>query len=60
MICKSTKVVADNVLFACIDDYVQYMQQRMELGVVDTRTILSHVEYSGEAGDLQDGVGECA
>jgi catechol O-methyltransferase len=60
MIRCGTRVVADNVLFACIDDYVQYMQQRMELGVVDTRTILSHVEYSGETDNLHDGVGECA
>jgi len=59
MIRRGTRVVADNVLFASIDDYVQYVQQRMKLGVVDTRTILSHVEYSGETDNLQDGVGEC-
>ncbi len=59
MIQCGTRVVADNVLFACIDDYVNYVQQRMELGIVKTRTILSHVEYSGGNENLQDGIGKC-
>mmetsp|Transcript_28725 Transcript_28725/g.61248 ORF Transcript_28725/g.61248 Transcript_28725/m.61248 type:complete len:308 (+) Transcript_28725:142-1065(+) len=60
MICRGTKVVADNVLFANIDDYVGYVQQRKKEGIVETRTIPCHVEYSGdnnETGeDHQDGV----
>ena len=59
MIQTGTRVVADNVLFACIDDYVKYVQQKMELGIVQTRTILSRVEYSGSNENLQDGIGKC-
>lgn len=58
MIRCGTRVVADNVVFACIDDYVQYVQHRMELGIVNTRTICSRVEYSGSDSALQDGVGK--
>ena len=49
MIRRGTKVVADNVLFAGIDDYMKYVQQRKEEGIVSTRTITCHVEYSGDA-----------
>jgi len=49
MICRGTKVVADNVLFACIDDYMGYVQQREKEGIVKTRTIPCHVEYSGDS-----------
>lgn len=47
MICSGTKVVADNVLFASIDDYVNYVQQRQKEGIVKTRTIPCLVEYCG-------------
>lgn len=47
MICRGTKVVADNVLFASIDDYMKYVQQREKEGIVKTKTIPCHVEYSG-------------
>lgn len=62
MIHRGTKVVADNVLFARIDDYVSYVQQRKKDGVVETRTIHCHVEYSADNHDttgedvMQDGV----
>lgn len=54
MIRRGTKVVADNVLFACIDDYMRYVQRRKAEGIVETRTIPCHVEYSG-GGDVQAG-----
>lgn len=59
-ICEGTKVVADNVLFACIDDYIAYVQQRQKEGIVKTRTIRSHVEYSSDVNSqpYEDGVGE--
>ena len=67
MIQNGTKVVADNVLFAGIDDYLKYMQQMKVEGVVETRTIPCNVEYSGESEQgeglqsYQDGVGKfCA
>jgi len=63
MIRRGTKVVADNVLFARIDDYVEYVKQREEMGIVKTITIPCHVEYSvdkDESGDslqhFEDGV----
>ena len=58
MICRGTRVVADNVLFAGIDDYLRYVQQRAKDGVVTTRTVPCNVEYS-EGNSMQDGVGEC-
>ena len=57
MICTSTKVVADNVLFASIDDYLGYVQQRKKEGIVETRTVKCKVEYSGGSKDNnEDGV----
>lgn len=57
MICTSTKVVADNVLFANIEEYVSYVQQRMKEGIVETRTVKCKVEYSGDDKDNnEDGV----
>ena len=66
MICRDTKVVADNVSFACIDDYMRYVQEREKEGIVKTRTIPCHVEYSGDSNvqlgehlqPYQDGVGK--
>ena len=54
MICHRTRVVADNVIFAGIDEYVSYVQQRKKAGIVETRTVPSKVEYSG--GGVQDSV----
>eukprot|EP00550_Attheya_septentrionalis_P006978 CAMPEP_0198288540 /NCGR_PEP_ID=MMETSP1449-20131203/7005_1 /TAXON_ID=420275 /ORGANISM="Attheya septentrionalis, Strain CCMP2084" /LENGTH=303 /DNA_ID=CAMNT_0043986701 /DNA_START=99 /DNA_END=1010 /DNA_ORIENTATION=- len=48
MVQQGTQVVADNVVFARIDNYIHYMQQLAEQGTVETRTVLSHVEYSQE------------
>eukprot|EP00978_Attheya_sp_CCMP212_P025115 scaffold80264_cov50-Attheya_sp.AAC.1 len=54
MVQQGTQVVADNVVFARIDNYIHYMQQLAEQGTVETRTVLSHVEYSQE----DDRIGE--
>jgi len=66
MIRRGTKVIADNVLFANIDDYVGYVQRKEELGIAKTRTIPCHVEYSVDDEEsretvqqYQDGVGKC-
>jgi catechol O-methyltransferase len=63
MIRHGTKVVADNVIFAKIDDYMEYVKQRAEMGIVKTITIPCHVEYSvdrDESGEslqhFEDGV----
>ena len=57
MIVKGTKIVADNVLFANIEEYVSYVQQRMKEGIVETRTVKCTVEYSGDDKDNnEDGV----
>ena len=63
---KGTRVVADNVVFAQISDYTEYVQQRQRDGVVTTRTVLCSVEYSntgqdsglGDHDSFRDGVGE--
>ena len=62
---RGTVVVADNVLFAGIRDYVAYVRQRQGEGVVETTTIPCSVEYSGAGGEddatrYRDGVGELA
>jgi hypothetical protein len=46
-------VVADNVLFARIDDYREYVQSLAKQGIVTTETILCQIEYADE-GSLQD------
>ena len=55
LICKGTKVVADNVIFAHIQDYIDYVQERQKKGVVQTKTIPCHVEYCGVNSDETDG-----
>jgi len=47
MIQEGTVVAADNVLFAKIDNYVSYMKQQHNDGIVSTVTMESVVEYSG-------------
>lgn len=41
-------VVADNVLFARIDDYREYVQSLAKQGIVTTETIMSQIEYADE------------
>ena len=59
-----TRVVADNVVFAQINDYVKYVQKRQQDGVVTTKTIPCQVEYSngevieGNSESLVDGIGK--
>ena len=64
MICRGTTVIAENVLFAKTDDYLDYIKRQGEMGIVKTRTIPCHVKYSAdddESGEstqhFQDGVG---
>lgn len=45
-IAKGSKVVADNVLFAQISDYIDYCHKKQDQGKVSTRTIECTVEYS--------------
>lgn len=60
---KGSLVVADNVLFAGIMDYVAYVRELQNQGIVQTKTIESRIEYWTEnelleAGEdtLRDGV----
>lgn len=57
MIRAGTRVVADNVLFAQIDDYLRYVRQLKEEGTVVTKTIECRVEYSGDDGSGGGGGG---
>ena len=41
-------VVADNVLFAQIDDYRQYVQSLEKKGVVTTELVMTQIEYADE------------
>lgn len=61
MVRKGTKVVADNVLFAQIDDYIGYVRKRQEEGVVKTDTVPCRVEYCDggvEREEEEDGIEE--
>lgn len=57
LIAKGTRVVADNVIFAQIQDYIEYVQERQKEGIVQTRTMPCRVEYCGvddnETDDVQ-------
>ncbi len=64
LIKEGTAVAADNVVFAGISDYVSYMKDLADAGIVNTTTVESMVEYS-EADILndedelfKDGIGE--
>lgn len=57
LIKQGTCVVADNVIFAHIVDYIQYMKQLQDTHVARTKTIESSVEYS--YGRIEDGLGTC-
>lgn len=58
------RVIADNVIFAKIDDYLRFVQKRQQDGVVATKTVKCNVEYSNVdstveyAETLADGIGE--
>ena len=57
LIGKGTKVVADNVIFAQIQDYIDYVQERQKEGIVQTKTIPCRVEYCEVNGtDYRDGI----
>eukprot|EP00560_Eucampia_antarctica_P009317 CAMPEP_0197828422 /NCGR_PEP_ID=MMETSP1437-20131217/4984_1 /TAXON_ID=49252 ORGANISM="Eucampia antarctica, Strain CCMP1452" /NCGR_SAMPLE_ID=MMETSP1437 /ASSEMBLY_ACC=CAM_ASM_001096 /LENGTH=332 /DNA_ID=CAMNT_0043429617 /DNA_START=36 /DNA_END=1034 /DNA_ORIENTATION=- len=63
LIQSGTIVVADNVVFAKIDDYINYMKQLSKQNIVSTQTIPAHVEYSSQQQQdetnlrlLQDGI----
>jgi catechol O-methyltransferase len=66
LIRSGTRVVADNVLFAKIYDYLEYVVEKQRDGVVRTNTLPCRVEYSDlellSAGEncelLADGIGE--
>jgi catechol O-methyltransferase len=66
LIRSGTRVVADNVLFAKINDYLEYVEEKQRDGVVTTNTVPCRVEYSDvellSAGEncelLADGIGE--
>ena len=49
-----TTVVADNVIFARIDDYLAYVKKRAEQGVTTTETIAARIEYSHVQTNGQD------
>jgi len=52
LIKRHTTVVADNVVFAGIDDYLQYMQKLADGKIVRTETKETQLEYVGSDKDL--------
>ena len=48
---KGSTVVADNVLFARIDNYLSYVRNKHNLGSVCTKTIKCQLEYSSVDAD---------
>ena len=55
LIYRGAKVVADNVIFAQIEEYVAYVRKRQEEGIVQTNTIPCLVEYCGDGEVRGDG-----
>lgn len=53
---KGSTVVADNVIFAGINDYINYMREKESTGNVSTVTRMAHVEYSAFTHEYEDGV----
>jgi catechol O-methyltransferase len=45
---QGSRVVADNVIFAQIHDFVDYVQHRQKNGVVKTETVSCSIEYSND------------
>ena len=62
LIRRGTRCVADNVVFAGIHDYLEYVKMRQNNGVVVTNTISCLVEYSNNdsSEEVLDGIGENA
>ncbi len=58
LIKRGTIVAADNVIFAGIFEYINYMQGLAKEGIVKTSTKEAAVEYSPKGGTLMDGVGK--
>jgi catechol O-methyltransferase len=65
---KGVHVAADNVLFARIDGYRNYMQNHADNGIVQTKLVKGALEYSemeeqeqagGDGMDFEDGIGKC-
>ena len=48
-------VVADNVVFAQIDDYRQYCQSLEKKGIVTTELVMTQIEYADEETSEDDG-----
>jgi hypothetical protein len=48
-------VVADNVLFAQIDDYREYVRSLATKGLVTTEIVMTQIEYAGEEISEDDG-----
>lgn len=57
LIQQGTCVVADNVIFAQIDDYLLYMRALQDKNIVMTNTIDCVVEYS-HTKNIKDGIGK--
>jgi catechol O-methyltransferase len=55
---KGSTVVADNVIFAGINDYINYMREKESARSVSTVTHVAHVEYSSFTDEYIDGVGK--
>jgi catechol O-methyltransferase len=64
LIRQGSRVVADNVVFAQIYNYLEYVQKRQQDGVAVTNTVFCNVEYStkelsaGNNHSLSDGIGK--
>lgn len=51
---KDSIVIADNVLFAGIDDFTQYVHKLEKNGKVERTTIATKVEYCNEGNEYED------
>lgn len=65
LIKKGTYVAADNVIFAHIDDYMEYLDGLAQLGIVQNRMVELELEYSEpdlrddrSQEDVRDGIGK--
>eukprot|EP00546_Thalassionema_frauenfeldii_P019289 CAMPEP_0178904604 /NCGR_PEP_ID=MMETSP0786-20121207/5793_1 /TAXON_ID=186022 /ORGANISM="Thalassionema frauenfeldii, Strain CCMP 1798" /LENGTH=310 /DNA_ID=CAMNT_0020576081 /DNA_START=69 /DNA_END=1002 /DNA_ORIENTATION=- len=56
LIRRGTVIAADNVIFAGITDYINYMQKLAKEGFVTTCTKESNVEYSPANENIKDGI----
>jgi predicted O-methyltransferase YrrM len=65
LIKKGTYVAADNVIFAHIDDYREYLESLAQRGIVQNKIVELDLEYSGpdlvddrSQQDVRDGIGK--